>query len=383
MQHISVNPAQKRALGFTTAAALLIGIYFLKSYFLLISFAAIVAFIFNPVYKYLLRKGRRPGSAASITFFCSLLAMIIPVALVVLISVHQVILLANTVTHGHYNVNVNDLLKHGVDTANHIFASLHINYRLTVDDVTNALSHGLKSLGESLLNGLRSSVSSLFTFFTLVIIYIYVFLSMLTNQDKLLHTIHMLNPLGSDIGQLYVQRTAAMTKAMVRGQFIIAILQGLTDAVLLYIGGLHSTFFFFFLLLTTLSIIPLGGGIVAIPIGIILIATGSVWQGLVIIAGHIIIVTNIDNVLRPQLVPSEARLNPALTLLAVFAGLKFFGFLGIIIGPVLMILIVTTIQVFMEVYRDVDAIGDRSEAKRHRRRWYSLFSPRKARTAEE
>ncbi|HVV67222.1 MAG TPA: AI-2E family transporter [Candidatus Saccharimonadales bacterium] len=377
MHHIEVSPNQKKALGITTALALIVGIYFLKPYFLLIAFTAIVAFTFNPIYKRLVAAGRRPGTAASLTFFCSLLAMIIPVALVIFVSVHQVINLANTVTHGSHNVNVNDLLKHAVDSINHVMASLHLSYRLSVSDVTNGLSKFLKNIGNSLLHDAGSSVSSVFSFFTMAIIYIYIFLSLLTKQDQLLSAVHALNPLGNQIGQLYIKRMAAMTRAMVRGQFIIAILQGLTDAGLLYIAGLHNTFFFFFFLLTLLSIIPLGGGIIAIPIGIVMVFTGNVWQGLLVIIGHLVIVTNIDNVLRPQLVPDEARLDPALTLLSVFAGLKFFGFLGIIIGPVLMILIVTTIQVFMEVYRDMDTIDN--EGKRHvpKRRFRRIFKLRK------
>ncbi len=63
--------------------------------------------------------------------------------------------------------------------------------------------------------------------------------------------------------------------------------------------------------------------------------------------------TNIDNVLRPILVPKEARLDSALMLLSVFAGITMFGFLGIVIGPVLMIVIVTTISVYLWVYQGV------------------------------
>ena len=63
--------------------------------------------------------------------------------------------------------------------------------------------------------------------------------------------------------------------------------------------------------------------------------------------------SNIDNVLRPILVPREARLNSALMLLAVFSGIRMFGFWGIVIGPVLMIVIVTTISVYLAVYKGV------------------------------
>lgn len=373
---IAVSPSQKRALGVATALAIVGGAYFLKAYFLMIVFAAIVAFTFNPLYQKLRARNWRPGSAASLTFICSLLAIIIPLILVILVSVHQAMNLSKAVSQSGYDANINDLLKQFVDYCNHLLASIHAPYTLTVDGVTNALTNALKNLGQGMLGYLKESITGFFGFFTLVIIYVYVFLALLTKQDILLKTAHALNPLGTRISKLYAARMAAMTKAMVRGQFIIAILQGLTDALLLYAAGMHSTFFFFFLLLTVLSIIPLGGGIVAIPIGIIMILTGNVWGGLLVIIGHIIIVTNIDNVLRPRLVPSTARLDPALTLLGVFAGLKFFGFLGIIIGPVLMILIVTTIQVFMEVYRNVDAIDENGHLKsgRRRRGFGRLFS---------
>ena len=82
-----------------------------------------------------------------------------------------------------------------------------------------------------------------------------------------------------------------------------------------------------------------------------MILTGNVWGGLLVILGHLLIVTNIDNVLRPKLVPDKARLDPALTLLAVFAGLGLFGFIGIVLGPVIMIVLVTTLQVYLEVFK--------------------------------
>ena len=358
MSDFAGSRSQKRTLGIATALAVLGGIYFLRGYFLLIAFAAIVAFTFNPVYKRLVRRGKSPGAAASITFLVSVLAFLIPITIVIAVSVHQILAIVHEISQSNYNTNVNDLLKHLVDTINRTLASLHISHKVTVDDITSGLSHALSSIQSSLLSTITSSVSGFFAFFSLAIIYIYVFLSMLTKQDVLLKTVHRLNPLGDEISRLYTGRMAAMTKSMVRGQFIIAMAQGLTDALLLYFAGMHSTFFFFFLVLTILSIIPLGGGIIALPIGVVMLFTGNVAGGLLIIIGHLIIVTNIDNVLRPRLVPREARLDPALTLLAVFSGLKFFGFLGIILGPVLMILLVTTIQVYMEVYHNIDSVDD-------------------------
>jgi predicted PurR-regulated permease PerM len=109
----------------------------------------------------------------------------------------------------------------------------------------------------------------------------------------------------------------------------------------------------FAIVLTALSVIPLGGGIITIPFGIGMILFGNVIGGLFVVVFHLVAVTNIDNFLRPILVPREARLDPALMLLAVFAGIAMFGFWGIVIGPVLMIVIVTTISVYLAVYKGV------------------------------
>jgi len=60
----------------------------------------------------------------------------------------------------------------------------------------------------------------------------------------------------------------------------------------------------------------------------------------------LLVVANIDTVLRPVLVPKAAYLNPALLMLSVFGGLGLMGFIGLIYGPVIMILLVTSVEVY-------------------------------------
>jgi len=176
---------------------------------------------------------------------------------------------------------------------------------------------------------------------------------LLVNGDDLRLLIRRLNPLGEEATDLYLAKMAAMVRGTVRGQFVIALAQGIAGAISIYIAGFHDGFFIFAILLSALSVIPLGGGIVTIPFGIGLALFGNVIGGIFVIVFHVIVVTNIDNVLRPILVPKEAKLDSALMLLSVFAGITMFGFLGIVIGPVVMIVIVTTISVYLWVYQGV------------------------------
>lgn len=363
MSQFNVTPFQRKALAVTTAVAVLFGTYFLWSYFLLIVLASIVAFTFNPVYQWLLKRLKQNKTAASsITLIITILAIVIPLLIILAITVKEV---ASAVEYLK-GVDIVKAEREFISAVNNILDKLHISYQLSPEVIKESLTKALQTFGTTILKTLASTAGNFFGFFTTAIIYIFVFLSVLLNQDKIISLFKRLNPLGKEVGELYLNRTGAMTKAMVMGQFIIAILQGLIDATLLAIAGLPELFFFFFVFLTALSVIPLGGGIVAIPIGIGMILTGNIWGGLLVIFGHILIVTNIDNVLRPRLVPAQARLDSALTLLAVFSGIKFFGFLGIVIGPVLMILIVSTIQVYLEVFHNLEAVKKDAGTKEKR-----------------
>ena len=210
---------------------------------------------------------------------------------------------------------------------------------------------------------------------TAAILFIYVFISLLTNKEAVQRLIRQLNPLGEEVTDLYLAKMGAMVDGTVRGQFIIAVCQGVAGAISIYIAGFHDGFFIFAIILSALSVIPLGSGIITIPFGIGMILFGNVFGGIFVIVFHIIVVTNIDNFLRPILVPREARLDSALMLLSVFAGIAMFGAFGIVIGPVLMIVIVTTISVYLAVYKGVpleqhdDDDTERSKKNKRRMGW--------------
>jgi len=357
MSLLKVTKTQKQSLAIATILAVIVAVWFLKGYLILIAIAAIVAYLFTPVYNWLRNHGRSEGQAGVITFFATLLAVIVPAMIVVSITALQVSSLVKDISTENYSSNMSEFLNNSVDNVNNLLERFGISTQLTTAQVTETLSSSIEVFSKTVADKIISSISGVFAAITTAIIYIYVFMSLLINKDRLRKSLSKLNPLGQEVSYLYFDRMGSMTKATVRGQFIIALCQGLESAFILSIAGLNDLFFFFALLLTVLSIIPLGAGIVTIPIGVVMMLTGNVAGGALVIANHLLIVTNIDNVMRPRLVPKEARLDSALMMLSVFSGLAYFGFVGIVLGPVLMIVIVTTIQMFMEVYRDTASLS--------------------------
>ncbi|MGB4758685.1 MAG: AI-2E family transporter [Candidatus Saccharimonadales bacterium] len=357
-----VTAPQQRALAIMTIVAVVFAAYFLRHYFIMAVVAAIVGFLFFPVYRRLCKR-MSSGGAAATTMLVSFAAVLIPVGLLLLMTVLQITNLAKDASSMFAGVDISALGNKVIDFINGILNAIpFVNYQVTEQSLTTNITELVQKFGSALLASLTSSLSSVFSFIADIIIYMYVFMSLLVNHEKIIAMFRKLNPLGEQVADVYIAKIAAMVKGTVSGQFIIAVCQGFADAALIYIGGIHDLFFTLFLILTALSVIPLGGGILAIPIGIGMILFGNIVGGLIVILGHILIVTNIDNVLRPRLVPPAAKLDSALMIVSVFSGIAMFGFLGIVIGPVLMILIVTTIRMYLTIYK-----GDAYEtAKRNK-----------------
>jgi predicted PurR-regulated permease PerM len=360
---IKLDKKQEQILYVGTFVAIGLGFLFLRPYMMLIIFAAIMGVLFSPINAYFLKKGKSMGTASFYTFVASLLIVLIPLVFVIIITGLQINSIINTVQSQDFSVDFNGLMNEFIDAINKVLTTVGVDKQITTESVTNSISSALSSFSSSVLDKMLNAFSGFFSFITASIIYIYVFLSMLIHQEKIRDLLKKLNPLGDEVSQLYMDRANAMTKATVRGQFIIAIMQGSESAVVLALVGMQDLFFFFLLLLTVLSVIPLGAGIVTIPIGIIMILTGNIWQGATVILNHLLIVTNIDNVMRPRLVPKSARLDPALMILAVFSGIALFGFIGIVIGPIIMILITTTLQIYQEVFYKKESIDRTKDVK--------------------
>ena len=370
--------AQRRALAVFTVVALLFGGYFLRDFFVLIVVAAVGAYLFTPLFR-LLDRRLPTGLAATGALLAALAAVVIPVALGVFLAVVQV---SRTVTHiaeWVEQTDVNTLGDRTLRFVNELLARVpFVHAELSMESLRRAMTTAGQRGGELLLHLLQGAAGGVVGVVTSAIIFVYVFLALLVHRDRLVTLIGQLNPLGEEVTELYLAKTGAMVRGTVGGQFVIALFQGVSGAASIYIGGFHQGFFIFAILLTALSIIPLGGGIVTMPFGIGMALFGNVAGGVFVFLFHLIVVTNIDNVLRPVLVPRDARLNPALMLLAVFAGIAMFGFWGIVIGPVLMILIVTTIDVYLAVYKGVELEQRPDDEPKSRRRQLAARKPKAA-----
>ncbi len=361
------SPSQKRALAVMTIIALGFGAYFLRGYLELIALAAVMAYLFGPLYDRFRRK-RSSGVAATLTLLCAIAIVIIPLAVIFTLSGVQIAHMISTVSTWVAKTDMGELGHQVLAWINDVLGRIpFVHFELTAEKIQSVVGTAATTIGQFALNAAKHSVGGIAGTVTASLIFLYVFIALLSGGDKVIATIRDLSPLDPEITSVYLSKIGAMIKATVGGQFVIAVAQGLAGAISVYVGGIHQGFFMFLIFLSVLSIIPLGSGVVTIPLGIGMALSGNIPGGIFVVLFHILVTSNIDNVLRPMLVPKTAYLPPALMLLAVFAGLSMFGFLGIVFGPVIMIVIVTTINLYRAVEKGIpwfDDVGDDNAPKK-------------------
>jgi predicted PurR-regulated permease PerM len=98
--------------------------------------------------------------------------------------------------------------------------------------------------------------------------------------------------------------------------------------------------------MTLLALVPaVGAGLVWAPAALYLIATGEVWQGVVLIAFGVLVIGLVDNILRPILVGKSTRMPDYLVLISTLGGISVFGISGLVTGPLVAALFIAVWQV--------------------------------------
>ena len=352
------NQSQKHTLAILTIIALAFGAYFLRSYLEIIALAGVLTYLFRPLYVRI-EKRWNAAVAAILTLLSVMAIVIVPLAVILTMAGIQINEMIGTVSDWVQKTDITKLGNQILDSINVVLAKVpFMHLELTLEKIQSAISGIATNVGDFALTVAKQSVGGIAGSVTAALIFLYVFIALLGSNGKIIRLVKDLSPLPPEVSNVYLTKIGAMVKATVAGQFVIAAAQGTLSAAAIYVGGIHQGFFMFLIFLTVLSIIPLGAGIVTIPLGIGMALTGNVVGGVFVVVFHFLVITNVDNILRPMLVPRNAYLPPALMLLAVFAGLSMFGFAGIVFGPVVMILIVTTINMYRASLKGDDWMAD-------------------------
>ena len=143
-----------------------------------------------------------------------------------------------------------------------------------------------------------------------------------------------------------VDKFTTVIRATVKGNIVVAASQGALGGLIFWVLGIQGPVLWG-VLMAFLSLLPaVGAGLIWVPVAIYFLATGAVWQGVVLTAFGVFVIGLVDNVLRPILVGKDTKMPDYVVLISTLGGMALFGLTGFVIGPVIAALFIASWDLF-------------------------------------
>lgn len=320
-------------------------LYLFKPFFYPIFWAAVIAIMFYPWYRGLNKYVRSPGLNSILMLLIVLAVLIIPLTLLSLLLVNETINLYTSVSENVSQENVDGV-------TDWIQRTALAPYLDTIrSEWTNYAANATKSISTYFFNSIKSVTQNSLRFFFMFFIMLYTLFYFFKDGHRMLKRLMHLSPLGDKYEAMLFEKFTSTTRATLKSTFIVGGIQGLLGGLLFWFTGVEGALVWG-VIMTALSIIPaIGSFIIWFPAGIILIALGSMWQGVTILLVGGIVISNIDNFLRPALVGKDIQIHPLIVLFSTLGGIFLFGISGFIIGPIIAALYLAIISIYNHYYQ--------------------------------
>jgi predicted PurR-regulated permease PerM len=189
-----------------------------------------------------------------------------------------------------------------------------------------------ESLGLIASNALSIGGGAL-SFILSFVLGLYVVFFLLRDGERIGRIVLKTVPIERSIADRLADRFLRIVRATIKGTGVVGLVQGTAGGIMLAVVGVPSPFLLG-VLMVILAIIPVvGTAAVWLPAGIWLLATGQIWQGLFVLVVGFVVISSIDNVLRPILVGRDTGIPDWIILVTTLGGISLAGFSGIVLGP--------------------------------------------------
>ena len=339
---------------FTIIFLTLIAISFLiiKPFLTALLTGIIFSYVFYPFYKKILNKIPNKNASA---FIASIL--------VVIIITMPLFFILNTISKEAYTTYILSrqkssnvqLLSSECQTVDKPACRL-LNYfteKANNPQIKYYLDTTIKGVTTRITGKIADILVSVPVFMLHMFITLFVMFFLFKDGHLLINKVERLLPLKEKHRDRVIKKLNDMTFAVIYGSIIIAILQGTLGGIGFFLLGLPTPLLWGLVMIFASFIPYIGSSIIWLPASLLLILNGyedptSVVKGVILIIYGVFVVGTIDNILKPKIIGEKGGLHPVLVLLGVVGGLQFFGFIGVMVGPILLALLVAFVNIYEE-----------------------------------
>jgi predicted PurR-regulated permease PerM len=320
--------------------------WILWPYFGAVLWATVLAIVFAPLYRRLSRSMRQKRTLAALTtLLIILMIVILPLTLLGALLLQEAFSVYERIQSGELNIGRYFQQVFGALPA--WLTDLLDRFGLTnLGQMQERLSSSLMKASQFLATQALNIGQNTFDFIVELFIMLYLLFFLLRDGDGLSRRIKSAIPLREEQQHDLFNKFTTVTRATVKGNIVVAIVQGALGGVIFWFLGVHAPVLWA-VLMAFLSLLPaVGAGLVWFPVALYFLATGALWQGIVLIAYGVLVIGLVDNVLRPILVGKDTKLPDYVVLIATLGGMAIFGVNGFLLGPVIAAMFMATWDIF-------------------------------------
>jgi len=320
-------------------AVVLLGALFLLSFFLLrpillsIFLGIILAFIFSPIYNFLLKKIKNGNVTTLLICFILILIILLPIIFLTPVLINQSIKLYVASQQLDF---VTPLKK--------IFPSLFLSQEFSLS-IANTIQSFVTKMTNSLMNSFAQIILDLPTIVLQLVIVFFTLFYSLRDKEKIIQYVKNILPFSSDVENKLFKATKDVTSSVIFGMVIVGTLQGIISGIGFFVFGVPNA-----LLLSLFAVVAgvlpiIGPAVIWLPVVIYLLIGGNTFAALgIIIFG---ILSHIpDYLVRPLYLSKRTELNAGIASIGMIGGILFFGVLGIILGPLILSYLIIVLDLF-------------------------------------
>lgn len=228
-----------------------------------------------------------------------------------------------------------------VEALKKIAASMEKQFDINIVSEAN-----LNKLNNTLAQTLPKILSATFgTLATVFFMYFILYFMLMNGRQMELKLFEYLPVKDENVGKLR-KEVHNMVISNAIGIPVIAVLQGIVGLIGYLIIGVEEPMFWFVVTCITAMIPVAGAALAYIPIALIFFANSQNWQGIFMLIYGFGIIGTVDNIFRFTLQKKIGNIHPLITVFGVIIGLKLFGFIGLIFGPLLISLFMLLVKIY-------------------------------------
>lgn len=346
MQHLPTRFENNAFLGLLCVTSLAF-LWMLRPFFDDILWSVVVALLFTPLYRRLLRWGVGCNTAALTTILLSLALIILPAAYLLYAFASEL-----TQFYLYLSGNQQELL----DRLDRLWQALPgvvswlEQFGYNEEKIKGMISGAAVKVSGVLARQTVNIGGVTVNWFIDLAIVLYVGFFLVRDGERIRTLLIRALPFGDHREEMLFARFAQMMRATVRGTLLVAIAQGALGGIIFAVLDIRGPVLWG-VIMTLLSLIPVvGAAVVWLPAAVYLLVSGDYVSGAILIVYGVCVIGLADNILRPILVGRDTKLPDFMVLLSTLGGFALFGLDGFITGPVLAMLFVTIWQIFMDEF---------------------------------